>query len=341
MTKKLIYIVLLTISFARSVAGDEIDISVLGALELSFQQAITVDSYPGQNIAAEVGFKKGAGFTLVAPRLIQQINYLVEPGSMIEQGQPLAELVGSEIHHFLTEMNVAKQIFEVVKRRFDSNRILYKKRAIKESQWVDISERYYAAQLEYEHLRHFNDLVISTDTDNDRVIIGAPISGVVDYSLQFNSLKPDDDIAIIVPALAIRLEAAIPTSARSELAYLKASSCRLQVSSISSVAKGFFVTVWTEPLKPECDFILGERFLVTPFYKAQAYKVPMSAVIQWKRVTSILVRDGKKLQVREVLLLASSGSEYIITTGRPLQNSEVLVSSVSAVQGLLLGMGGE
>lgn len=341
MTKKLIYIVLLTILFARSVAGDEIDISVLGALELNFQQVVKVDSYSGQNISAEVSFKNGAAFTLVAPRLIQQINYLVEPGSMIEQGEPLAELIGSEIHHFLTEMNVAKQVFKVAKRRFDSNKILYKKRAIKESQWAEISEKYYAAQLEYEHLRHFNDLVISADTVNDRVVVGAPISGMVDHSLQFNSLKPNNAIAIIVPASAIRLEAAIPTSARSELAYLKTSSCQLQVSSISSVSKGFFVSVWTEPIKPECDFILGEQFLVTPFYKAKAYKVPMSAVIQWKRVTSILVRDGNKLQVREVFLLARSGSEYIITTGRPLQDSEVLVSSVSAVQGLLLGMGGE
>jgi len=179
MTKILnhLLIVALALALAEGAAAGEIDITSLGDLSLEYQRVGTVNSYPGQKIAAEVTFKKGEAYTLTAPRRIQQVQYLAEVGAVVEKGQALAELRGPEMHHFLTEMEVARQLLLSAERRFNSNKKLFEKKAIKESQWAEVSEKYYAAQLEYEHMRHFNDLVLSVDEAEDSIVIGAPVSG--------------------------------------------------------------------------------------------------------------------------------------------------------------------
>ena len=335
----------LTSMFLLALAWDagaaEINIASLGELSMEYQRVTPVTSFPGQNIAAEVTFKKGEAFTLVAPRRIQQIKYMVEVGSVIEKGQPIAELRGPEMHHFLTEMEVDRQLLRDAERRYKSNKVLFEKKAIKESQWAEISEKYYAAQLEYEHMRHFNDLIISANEKDDSIVIGAPVSGVVNYSLEYNGLSAGADIAVIVPTSAIRLEAALPASTRKDLAYLKTPSCELKVSSTTAIVNNFFVSAWSEPLSPQCKLILGQTLLVTPLYRTSAYKVPMNAVFQLQRASSVLIRDGSLLRVVEVELIASSGQDYIVVSDASLENSDVLVSSVSAVQGMLMGLGGE
>ncbi len=341
MMTRFTYLLLVTLLMGKTAVADDINIANLGALSLKYHGITAVTSYPGQNIAAEVTFKKGEAYTLTAPRRIQQIRYLVEVGSIVEKGQPLAELRGPEMHHFLDEMEVARQLFISAERRFNSNKKLFEKRAIKESQWAEVSEKYYAAELEYEHMRHFNDLVISTDEQENLIVIGAPVAGVVDYSPDYHGLVADADIAIIVPQSAIRLEAALPASGRTGLVYLKSSSCQLKVSSVSAIVSNFFVSAWSEPLSPQCDFMLGQTLLLTPMYKTSAYAVPMTAVFQWHRATSIFVRDGAQLRAVEVELIASSGKDYIVSSGNLLADTEVLVSSVSAVQGILIGLGGE
>ena len=341
MMTRLTQILILTLVWGGVARATEIDIATLGELSLNYQKATFVTSFPGQNIAAEVTFKKGEAFTLAAPRRIQQINYLVEVGSIIEKGQPIAELRGPEMHHFLTEMEVARQLLRDSERRYKSNKVLFEKKAIKESQWAEISEKYYAAQLEYEHMRHFNDLVIRTDEENDSIIIGAPVSGVVNYSLEYNGLLAGADIALIVPTSAIRLEAALPASTRKGLASLKTPTCELKVSSTTAIVNNFFVSAWSEPISPQCELILGQTLLVTPLYKTNAYKVPMKAVFQWQRASSVFIRDSGQLRVVDVELIASSGENYIVVSDSSLQNSDVLVSSVSAVQGMLIGLGGE
>ena len=343
MTKNLNQLLLVTMMlvFGKGAAAGEIDIASLGDLSLEYKRVAAVSSYPGQKIAAEVTFKKGEAYTLTAPRRVQQVQYLVEVGTLVDKGQPLAELRGPEMHHFLTEMEVARQLLLSAERRFISNKKLFEKKAIKESQWAEVSEKYYAAQLEYEHMRHFNDLVLSINEADDSLVIGAPISGIVNYSLEYNGLDSGDDIAVMVPISAIRLEAAVPASSRKNLAYLTMASCELKVSSIGAIISNFFVSAWSEPVTSKCDLMLGQKLLVTPLYETQAYKVPMKAVFQWGSATSVLVRDGGLLRAVEVQLIASSNMDYIVSGNDSLADADVLVSSVSAVQGILIGLGGE
>lgn len=340
----------LTALLCLNAAADEIDLGALGELELSYMEAAAVTSYPGQSIVAAVNFRQGEAYTLTTPRAVQQIHYLVEVGERVERGQAFAELHGPEIHHFMVEVDVAKKMLASAERRFNSNKVLYEKKAIKESQWIEISKSYYAAQLEYEHLRHFSDLVITGNPKENKtevnkaeskIIIGAPISGVLDYSLQPTSLKGGDKVAAVVPESSIRLSAAVPFATSNQLSSFVTPSCQLAVSSVASKVQNYFVSAWSVPIEPECKLTLGQALLATPRYKTQAYKVPMSSVFEWQQATSVLIRNGEQLQVVAVALLASDGADYIVTAQQPLQNKAVLTTSVSAVQGVLLGLGGE
>ncbi|MEH6581597.1 MAG: hypothetical protein V7754_06640 [Halioglobus sp.] len=315
--------------------------SELGELALRYVEPIAVDSYPGQRTSAQVTFKHGAAFTLVAPRRVQQVSYLVEVGTQVEKGQPIAELRGPEMHHFLTEMEAAGEMLANVEKRFKSNKMLYEKRAIKESQWIEISEKYYAAMLEYEHMRHFNDLVISVDPLTDLIVIGAPIGGIIDYAPDDSDIKPGDDIAILIPIEVIRLKASVSGALRKDLFALESSECSVDIASVGAVARGFLVTAWSEAIEENCDLVLGQTLLVTPLYRTRAYQVPVSSVFQWQQSSSIFIEKDGQLQVVAVELLASRGGDYIVRAEVPLEGGRVLVTSVSAVQGVLMGLGGE
>jgi hypothetical protein len=313
----------------------------LGGLDLRYVRAAAEDSYPGQAIAASVTFRKGEAFTLVAPRRVQQIEYLVEVGDSVRKGQPLAIMRGPEMHHFLFEFEAGKDLLDAARGRYESNKPLYERKAISQGQWLEVSQNYYAAQLEYEHSRHFYELVIATDEERDTITIAAPAAGIVAYSPSYSGLAAADDIAVFVPEDAVRLEAAVPAATREGLAYLQAPECRLAISSTGGIANRLMVSGWTEPLKPECQLILGQRLLVTPYYHTAAVRVPAAALFQWREGDYVLVRSADVLEPVPVELVAAAGPDYLVQGQVALAGRDVLVSSVSAVQGILLGLGGE
>ena len=95
-------------------------------------------------------------------------------------------------------------------------------------------------------------------------------------------------------------------------------------------------------LPPSCRLMLGQQVLATPMVRVDdAYRVPRSAVFRLERENYVLVRDGESLLAVAVTPLAAEAGDYVLQAADVLRNAEVLVSSVSAVQGILLGLGGE
>tara|TARA_R110000751_G_scaffold49002_1_gene109288 strand:+ start:8933 stop:9190 length:258 start_codon:yes stop_codon:yes gene_type:complete len=85
---------------------------------------------------------------------------------------------------------------------------------------------------------------------------------------------------------------------------------------------------------------------VTPFYTQIAYRVPKLAIFSWDADQYIFVKQDSMLVSLQVNLLSSDANYYIVQlqqSDNPLTEGkiEVLVSSVSAVQGVLLGLGSE
>lgn len=326
---------------AQMAAAESIDTATLGALDLQYTAVQTLDSYPGQPLSAQVSFRQGEGISLVTPHRIQQIKYLVEPGAVVSPGQAIAVLNGPEIHHFITEFNVTEKRLETAKKRFESNRPLYQQQAIDEGRWMEVSETFYALQLEYEHMLHFRELLQDSDDDEDSVVFTAPAEGVIRYQQDEPGIDAGEEIALLVPRQALRLRVSVPLAKRNGLVRLASPDCDLEVVSISGIARDFFVQAWSEPLTTSCGLLPGQRLMVIPVYKFNGYRVPRSAVFQWQGQPTVLLRKGQKLETVSVELHGSDAGNYSVSTAATIENSEVLSSSVSAVQGVLMGLGGE
>jgi hypothetical protein len=323
-------------SHARSV-----EIASLGSLELAFAPVVSVDLYSGQPVAAEVSFRAGEAFVVPSPGRVQQIEYLVADGAAVEQGEAFAVLRGPEMHHLEMTYHSSKELLAGAERRFNSNKLLYQRKTISEGQWLAISEKYYLARLKYEHLRHFFELVLPADDDADALTLGAPMAGIVDYPAIYGGLEEGDSIASFVPRRAVRLKVSIPVGMRSEVARLRVAECDVGIERTSAIAAGFFVEAWSQPLPADCPLLLGQQLLVTPLLRTEAYSVPRTAVFQLEHQSHVLARTGDTLTPVVVNLLAAEGECYLLAGADSLAGQQVLVTSVSAVQGILLGLGDE
>lgn len=341
MNRKMLAALLLTLA-PRLVIAQSVELAALGSFELLFQPVQPVATYPAQPVAATVTFRKGEAFAVPSPGRVQQIEYLVEPGARVAKGQAFAVLRGPEMHHFEMGYQSSQALLAIAQRRFNSNKGLYERKAVSESQWQEISEKYYTLLLEHEHMRHFFELVIEGDDDPDALTLAAPLAGVIDYSSAYGGVEEGDSIALFIPVDAIRLEAALPNDMRDQVVALRAADCELVVERISGMTEGFFVQAWSSALTPSCSLILGQRVLATPLLRGtDAYSVRRSAVFQLERQTQVLVREGSSLVAVAVSLLGAEGENYVLRADADLEGREVLVSSVSAVQGVLMGLGAE
>lgn len=340
MTRIHVSAILLAVLSCTSQA-ESVALKDLGMLNLEFTPVEQIERYSGRSLAARVTYRPGEAVSLVTPHRVQQIRYLVGPGDTVTSGQAIAVMNGPEIHHFLTEFEVTEQRLATTKKRFDSNRKLYQNRAIDEARWIEISESYYALQLEYEHMRHFRDLLSPDEKDEDSITLNSPSAGVLQYRQESPGIDAGEELALVLPAGTLRFSVSVPISQRKNLSALASGNCELKVASVSGVASDFFVQAWSEPLLEQCQFLPGERLLVTPRYSFEGYRVPRESVFQWDGEPTVLLRESGQLVTVAVTLLSSDGETYAVACPTEIAGGEILSSSVSAVQGVLMGLGGE
>lgn len=323
-------------SLAQTIPLDQ-----LSRLDARFQTITSVSSVQGQQITATVSYQRGDAFTLLAPRTVQQLDYLIANGAAVKKQQAIAKMGGPELHHFLLEYRSNRDLMRDAKRRFDSNKALYKKNAISARQWKEISEAYYQSYLEHEHMQHFYQLVLSEDEQLDQITIAAPINSRIEFSTTRQYVEEGAPIASFIPDEAIRLKASVPFKYQDSLSKLSVGSCQLKVDEISAVAEGFFVEAWTEPLNEHCPYLLGQTLLATPLLTIDAYQVPKSAVFRWSQRDAVFIRASDQLKLVYVELIGEHKGDYIVKSEQVQQDVQVLSSSISAVQGILLGLGDE
>lgn len=322
-------------------AGREIELTQLGQLALDYRPAVRAEGYAGPSLAAEVTFRPGEAFVIVTPYRVQRLEYLLEPGADAVAGQPIARLHGAEVHHFRTEFEIRRQMLAEAEQRFDRNRSLYQDRAIEAGQWREVSEAYYAAKLEFEHLRHFNDLLVAGDPQEDSVTLTTPVSGIIDFRQNAPGVAAGEAVAIAIPRSALRLKAWFPVRQRGQLAGFRTAGCELEVALVGQVVRDFFVEVWSEPVDPDCGLLPGQRLMVTPSLKLPAYRVDGRSIFQLGGEPHLFLRREDRLVAIPVTIAGNSGPDYVVTAEQTLEGRDVLVTSVSAVQGILLGLGGE
>lgn len=318
-----------------------VSIEDLGDLNLSFAPVQRLDEVPGPAVQARATHRSGAMYRIELPRDVRRANYLVDNGEVVSAGQPFVVLDGPEIHHLLLEYSTLQTRYESAKDRYERSRESYRQQALREDQWVEIADRYLALHLEFEHMRHFQELVRESTEQDEAILLVAPIDGRIQYGDNRGRLVAGTELAGFLAADALRLRARVPTASAENLAGLELSGCRIAVAAVDSVAEGFFVTAWSEPIPADCGVMLNATLSARPLYRRDAYAVPRSAMFTRDGEAQVLVRRGNALESVAVSLLMPDGEDYAISAVSDLAGSDVLVTSVSAVQGILLGLGGE
>ena len=338
-------------------ANEPVNISELGDLELEFAQVSNAQHYQGQALSAEVTYSMSQQFLITAPFQPQQIDMLVPHGSEVKQGQVIAAISGSEVHHFQEQLASQEFVYGVAKQRFNEGKNLFKKGAISIHVWSEIADNYHAARIELGHLKHFAELLKFNPQNKDSAQLMAPTNGLLMYPEMLSDKGMDVVLGAIIPNDKVRLSIAAPISMASKINSVVTSAqtpnCSNVIFNISGqegTADNFHVSLWSEALPSHCQLKPGQVLRVTPLIQQDAQLVPKSSVFNWEQAPHVLVKQGSNLIPQPVEIIASVNNietnntetaMYYLAPNSELNNNEVLTRSVSAVQGLMAGMGGE
>ncbi len=321
-------------------AQETLNIADLGQLNLHYTNIKHVESVALQPIKATVTHKTGEAYQMVAPFEPQRHEFLVGNGEYVESGKAVMLLSGSEVHHFLEQFESAKALFNLAKNRYELNKKLFKQKSISNDKWLSISQSYFENKIEYGHFRHFNELIHSIKSE-DEIVIKAPLDGYFFYpdleSINASELK----LGQVLPKESLRVKTYINIDEATKIKNLETIHCLIKVDEVSQVAEGLFLKTWSNTITDECQLSFGQVISVIPHLSTDAYQVPKSSVFTIDRSYYVLVKKGTQLKVTPISLIEASNTFYYIESATDLNNQEVLSTSVSAVQGVLMGLGGE
>lgn len=319
-----------------------LDIKDLKELKLLTKQAESVNVYPGRPTLGEITEVPGQAYAIRSPFTAQQVFFLYPVGTTLTSGQDFVKLSGPEVHHYYSQYQVKKSLFELAEQQYKRNKSLYAQSAISQQLWMDINNTYYLAKLDYDEMQHFFELVSGFDEQSETLTLKSPITGVLRFS-NLESLTEENMIARVVPLDSIKLTFNITNKDAPNFAFLSipATDCKLQVSTIELVSAGLSTRAWSEALTPACPFTIGQHISVMPYFNQQAYSIPRQSVFSMSGEQYVFVKSADKLTAVKVILTSSVAQNYIVTSEVDLVNKEILISSVSAAQGVLLGLGSE
>ncbi|UAA38643.1 hypothetical protein KIH87_18595 [Paraneptunicella aestuarii] len=330
-------------------ANESIAIKDLGSLELEFTQVKTADVYNGQPLSAEVTFSMSQQFLITAPFQPQRVDMLFPHGTPVKQGQIIATLSGSEVHHFQEQLASQEFVYGVSLKRYNEGKNLFEKGAISIHVWSEIAEQYHAIRIELGHLQHFSELLNIDSAHMDTAKLMAPADGILFYPEMLNLDTMDPVLGAIIPADKIRLAVAAPVQLAGQIESVSTRLCAnmpIKIENMEGTAENFHVSLWSEPLPESCSLKLGQTLRVVPQLEQASMLVPQSSVFNWQNSSHVLVKQGNQVQAVPVNVLASNRTvnqvaQYYLELNSALTNNEVLSRSVSAVQGMMAGMGGE
>jgi hypothetical protein len=325
---------------AIAAPAQELPLQALGDLEVAFATLQPTDRVPGPPLRAVVRARSGEAYRVQLPREANRVSFLAGNGEPVRRGEPVVRLEGPEIHHWRLEYEAVGQRLQTARSRYERNQSLYADGALSADRWTEIEDRFLDLKLEYEHMRHFAEL-LHDGSDEHVLLVGTPQDGVVIYRSGQVAAAAGATLFEIIPDKALRLEVQAPASRAAALRTLQVADCRLPVTAVDRAAQGFFVTAWSAPLDEACPWPPGTVLSARPEYAEDGLLVPHKALFQWQREPHVLLRTGDALSARRVVLVADTEQGYAIEADDALAGREVLIRSVSAAQGMLLGLGSE
>ncbi|MBT1449313.1 hypothetical protein KJ365_00340 [Glaciecola sp. XM2] len=310
----------------------------LGQLKQETAPITAIKTFSGSPVIAEVISLPGQAYVLTSPMNVQQIQYLAGIGQALKKGEKFAVLRGPEVHHYHSQYQIYKRLHTQSKALYENNQKLFNSKAINEGAWLQISQQYYDVKLAYDEYVHFFEYVSNFDDDTESLTLVAPINGIVSYEAT-QSTEMGHILARFIPRQSLVFKLRIPFNDTREIASIDAPQCKLTISSVNQQLDGYYQTAWSEPLKNNCKASLGASVSVTPHYKTDAYLTNKQSVFNWQGDNYIFLKNGDAYRAVKITILGTQQQQYVIQSDSPLTDKSALVSSVSAAQGILMGLG--
>nr|WP_136252141.1 hypothetical protein [Ningiella ruwaisensis] len=315
-----------------------VKISDLKNLEQTTHKVKGISFYEGRPLSGRVSEMPGQSYSVVSPIEIHQAQYLINSGIQVEKGTPFAVIKGPEVHHYIEQFQQAKLIYEQSKSLYENQQALFKKGLLNQDIWLQTVQLYSKSKLDYEEYQHFFDNIEPSSINADSLIILAPIDGYLLYQHQERTMA-GDLLTKIIPHDALRISASFALNNRVTPTALRFETCEIAIATNFNTDSRFFSTLWTEPLPDHCVAHYGQQLNVQPIYNQPLFSIPKNAVFDMDGQYYVLVKSEEFYEAVEVELLSSSSTHYTVSTTRNLGDFEILTSSVSAVQGIMMGIG--
>lgn len=335
-----IFIPLIVMMLAANTWAQDLSVAKqqLGNLLQDTTPVTAISDYAGQSVKATVTSLPGHASTIISPMNVRKTTFLKPNGSVLESGDSFVALSGPEVHHYYVEYTLKKALFEQNTLLYENNKKLFLKKALSEQTWLEVSKTYIDFKLMFEEFSHFFELVERFDDKTESLILKSPLQGRLSYQNAFN-ISINDLIASIVPLQSVRIVAKVPLSQIQTPSFLAIGECQLAVEFSEQVATGYLRQLWSEPLTDKCPLVLNQSLSVSPEYSLNGFLVSKSSVFSLHGVHYVFIEKADTYTAVSVELISAQQSEYVVTSKGLSNKMKVLSTSVSAAQGILMGIG--
>lgn len=334
-----LFIFLTIFPFVAVSQGQSIELSSMGNFTVDFTPVKVVENIQGSRTIGQVTAKPGSIYKVNFPFDIQQIKFAVNNGELIKKGNKVGEVSGFDVHHFLDELEAAKNIFITSEKHYLATKASAESHTLKSTQWLDITKNYNEAKLAYEHFSHLEEL-IHIDKQ-ERFWVLSPMNGIIYLDENSDHLDANTPLFEVIPVNGLNIKTLIPEQKTGQLLSLitEDDACKLNIQSIDPVVKHYRQAVWSTLHSSACNLVLGQKIILKPIYSMAGFVVPKQAVFEWENDDYVAIKEEYKLTLIRVSIVGKKNNELIIESEELEPSSTVLTSSVSIAQGLFMGLG--
>ncbi len=338
----LAFVVLLATGFAG--AQERVAKADLGGLALDFAPALAVTERPGPPLLLQVTPYPGDVFELRLPFHPNRVERLVAQGQALAVGDAVVRLRGPELGIWLAGARATQRRFADVRRRYDDNRPLFEQGALSAAKWSEIASEYLALDAQVRHIEHVLEVLIPSADSDSEALLETPVAGRIDFGRQAPPAPGELVVATILADDALRLVGRVALDEADEVLAIQAGACRVAVAHVELQAERLYRQIWSEPLIACPGLAPGALLSGHLVHAFDGYRVPRAAVFRVGGRAGVVVDAGDSLRFVPLVIASEDRDAFFVRADGPtdaLAGNGVLVRSVSAVQGLLLGIGVE
>jgi hypothetical protein len=296
-----------------------------------------VEERPGALTLLEARFLPGDGFILRLPFHANRFTPLVAQGAVVAAGQVVARVEGPELEAWLIHADGIEARFRAAEKRYRDGLALYEKQSLAASKWAEIAEQYFALVARMHHVEHTREIL--RPLDHNRAEVSAPRAGRISFLERTGDDSEEVDIARIIAPDALRLTGRISQRGDAEPSRILIGACAVPVSHVEEQVRNLSRQVWSQALPPCLDPAPGALREGRFAYPFQGYAVPRAAVASVAGQAGIFIEEGAVLRFVPVAIASADPARFYLRSDSDLAGRRVLTASVSAAQGILLGLG--